>query len=150
MGYKILLPTDGSETSRKAAAFAAGLALMIPEPVITVITVMTVPKTLYSRRLYWRAKDQQVDGREIKALFFEEAQHLVEETVELLRQKGVEAATAVREGDPAEEIVKYAHEGGFDHIIMGTRGLGSVQELILGGVARKVVHLAAVPVTLVK
>lgn len=150
MAYQILLPTDGSETSRKAAVFAAGLAAMVPEAVITVITVITVPKTLYSRRLYWRAKDQHVEGQEIKALFLEEAQRLVEETVGIVRRQGVEAATAVREGDPAEEIVKYAHEGGFDHIIMGTRGLGSVQELILGGVARKVVHLAAVPVTLVK
>ncbi|MEW6446912.1 MAG: universal stress protein [Bacillota bacterium] len=150
MGYKILLPTDGSVTSRKAAEFAAELASIIPESVITVLTVITIPKTLYSRRLYWRAKDQPVDGQELKTLFVEEAQRLVEEAVEILRRRGIKATAAVREGDPAEEIVRHAHEGGFDHIIMGTRGLGGVQELILGGVARKVVHLASVPVTLVK
>ena len=33
---------------------------------------------------------------------------------------------------------------------MGTRGMGAVAGLVMGSVAQKVVHLAAVPVTLVK
>jgi nucleotide-binding universal stress UspA family protein len=33
---------------------------------------------------------------------------------------------------------------------MGTRGMGGVRGLILGSVATQVVHLASVPVTLVK
>ncbi|HUF22047.1 MAG TPA: universal stress protein [Burkholderiales bacterium] len=34
--------------------------------------------------------------------------------------------------------------------MMGTRGLGTLQSLVLGSVANKVVHLAEVPVMLVK
>jgi nucleotide-binding universal stress UspA family protein len=34
--------------------------------------------------------------------------------------------------------------------VMGTRGLGPVQSLLLGSTALKVIHLAEVPVTLVK
>jgi nucleotide-binding universal stress UspA family protein len=33
---------------------------------------------------------------------------------------------------------------------MGTRGMGSVSNLLLGSVATKVIHLAPVPVLLVK
>lgn len=53
-------------------------------------------------------------------------------------------------GDEAEIIVKYAEEKGCDQIVMGTRGMGSVSNLLLGSVATKVIHLAKVPVVLVK
>lgn len=53
-------------------------------------------------------------------------------------------------GDEAETIVKYAREKGCDQIFMGTRGMGSVSNLLLGSVATKVIHLAEVPVVLVK
>jgi nucleotide-binding universal stress UspA family protein len=47
-------------------------------------------------------------------------------------------------------IAQYAKEKGCDQIVMGTRGLGTVQGLLLGSVATKVIHLANVPVMLVK
>lgn len=53
-------------------------------------------------------------------------------------------------GDEAETIVKYAEEKGCDQISMGTRGMGSVSSLLLGSVATKAIHLAKVPVVLVK
>jgi nucleotide-binding universal stress UspA family protein len=53
-------------------------------------------------------------------------------------------------GDEAETIVKYAKEKSCDQIFMGTRGMGSVPSLLLGSVATKVIHLAEVPVVLVK
>ncbi len=39
---------------------------------------------------------------------------------------------------------------GVDVIVMGTRGMGALANLALGSTATKVVHLAEVPVTLVK
>ena len=53
-------------------------------------------------------------------------------------------------GAEAEVISQYARDRGCDYIIMGTRGLGSVSNLVLGSVATKVIHLAQVPVLLVK
>lgn len=53
-------------------------------------------------------------------------------------------------GDAAEIICQYAKEKGCDQIFMGTRGMGSVSNLLLGSVATKVIHLSAVPVLLVK
>ena len=43
-----------------------------------------------------------------------------------------------------------AQDEGIEHIVMGTRGLGSIQGLLLGSVAMKVIHLAEVPITLIK
>jgi nucleotide-binding universal stress UspA family protein len=43
-----------------------------------------------------------------------------------------------------------AREKSIDHIVMGARGLGSIQGLLLGSVATKVIHLAEVPITLIK
>ena len=53
-------------------------------------------------------------------------------------------------GDEADVICQYAKEKGCDQIFMGTRGLGSVSNLVLGSVATKVIHLSPVPVLLVR
>ena len=53
-------------------------------------------------------------------------------------------------GEEAETIARYTSEKQCDEIIMGTRGMGSVSNLLLGSCATKVIHLAAVPVVLVK
>jgi nucleotide-binding universal stress UspA family protein len=43
-----------------------------------------------------------------------------------------------------------AHEEEVAQIIMGTRGLGEMRGLLLGSVTTQLLHLADVPVTLVK
>ena len=53
-------------------------------------------------------------------------------------------------GEEAEIICRYAKEKGCDQIYMGTRGLGTISNLVVGSVASKVVHLSTVPVLLVK
>jgi nucleotide-binding universal stress UspA family protein len=53
-------------------------------------------------------------------------------------------------GVEAETITRYAAEKHCEQIVMGTRGMGSVSNLLLGSVATKVIHLAPVPVLLVK
>ena len=53
-------------------------------------------------------------------------------------------------GPVAETLVRRADELGCTGIVMGTRGMGAVGNLLLGSVATKVVHLTRLPVTLVK
>ncbi|MBK9160853.1 MAG: universal stress protein [Nitrosomonadales bacterium] len=53
-------------------------------------------------------------------------------------------------GTPAEAITQYAREQGVDQIVMGRRGQGGLQALLLGSVVNKVLHLADCPVLLVK
>ena len=63
---------------------------------------------------------------------------------------GVAVTTHPRVGDVAETIVGCARDQSCDAIVMGTRGLGAVRSLLLGSTAMKVIHLADVPVTLIK
>lgn len=63
---------------------------------------------------------------------------------------GIKFTAHVGIGAAAHVIDGYAREHGCDAIVMGTRGLNAVADLVLGSVAHKLVHLASVPVTLVK
>jgi nucleotide-binding universal stress UspA family protein len=49
-------------------------------------------------------------------------------------------------GDPAEEIVRYAHEHEVDLIVMGTHGREGVMRMVIGSVAETVVRRAPCPV----
>jgi len=53
-------------------------------------------------------------------------------------------------GEPGPSIVKYTNDGEFDVVVIGSRGLNGVQELVLGGVSHKVVKRANCPVLIVK
>lgn len=62
----------------------------------------------------------------------------------------VAVSTRLEHGPIAETIVRIADEAGASQIVMGARGIGGVRGLLLGSVATQVVHLAKIPVTLIK
>lgn len=68
----------------------------------------------------------------------------------LLKRAPVAAKFEVRFGEPSSELVTYARRNKCSHIVIGNRGQSAIAGLLLGSVAMKVVHLAPVPVTLVK
>jgi len=61
-----------------------------------------------------------------------------------------ELVTAVRQGDPADEICKYAKEHDADVIASGTRGRHGEHGFLLGSVAEEVVRQAPMPVLTVR
>jgi nucleotide-binding universal stress UspA family protein len=58
-------------------------------------------------------------------------------------------AVSVRVGDAAEEILAQAGESNADVIVMGMRGLGGAQRLLLGSTSEHVLEHAAIPVVVV-
>jgi nucleotide-binding universal stress UspA family protein len=68
----------------------------------------------------------------------------------LLDAAGLTYETRVLAGPVPQTIADYADAHGCHQIIMGTHGRGGLANLFLGSVATKVVHLAKVPVTLVR
>lgn len=54
------------------------------------------------------------------------------------------------DGAPAGEIVRFARDGGFDLIVMGTHGDTGLTRVVLGSVADRVVREAACPVLVVR
>ena len=63
---------------------------------------------------------------------------------------GIPFNHAFLEGEPAAEIVRYAHDEGVDLIVMGTHGRSGVERLLMGSVAEKVMREAPCSVLVVK
>ncbi|MGQ9586706.1 MAG: universal stress protein, partial [Anaerolineae bacterium] len=72
-----------------------------------------------------------------------EAWEVFDEPRKLLAASGVKAELLLRVGDPAQEIVQAAKEGGFDLIVVGHRGLSPVKAFLLGSVSERVVAHAS-------
>jgi nucleotide-binding universal stress UspA family protein len=60
--------------------------------------------------------------------------------------RGVTAVPEFTEGDPAREIVRYAHDNESSLIMMPTHGAGTFRRFLLGSVTAKVLHDARCPV----
>ena len=68
----------------------------------------------------------------------------------MLHAKGFPTVeTAYRRGDAANQILEYAKETEQQLIIIGSRGLHALKELMLGSVSHKVAQLAKCPVLIV-
>ncbi len=140
MFKNILIAYDGSELARKAANLAGSLARALKgEAVIWIVTVMDPAP-----------RDQ---GEPYLSQFIEQhtstGQNLIQEASELIGAE-IEIHTELLFGAPAESILKVAETRSCDLIVMGTRGLGLLEGLLLGSQAQKVISHASCPVLLVK
>jgi nucleotide-binding universal stress UspA family protein len=81
----------------------------------------------------------------------EEARALVDAAVERLRGAGVRAdgQIGLNVGSTARELLAIADDYGATLIVVGDRS-SRVRDLLLGGVAHRIVHLAGCPVLLVR
>ena len=70
--------------------------------------------------------------------------------IEKAKAAGVTFTSQVLIGDIPKSIVSCAENLACDGIVMGTRGMSAVGNLVMGSVATKVIHLTKLPVTLVK
>ena len=91
-----------------------------------------------------------ISREDLNAYYHDEGIAALKIAREKLDAAGIKNAFHIGVGDPAEVIVQYAEDKQCEQIVMGTRGLGTVSNLVLGSVATKAIHLAKVPVLLVK
>jgi nucleotide-binding universal stress UspA family protein len=121
---KILLAYDGFEYSKHALEEAARQGV---EEASTVTVVGVVPST---------ARGTKSGGHVDLPPHAEEDMKVAHD---FFRERGIEAETKIRHGDPADELIREATEGDYDIVVVGSRGLGPVGELLLGSVSRKLV-----------
>lgn len=123
-----LLPTDGSEPS--LAAVDHFIESHLRGNGVTLLAVLPVER-------------REASPAELEA----DIESHIAEAKRRLERAGMSCRGETRFGDPATEIVRFAAEGGFDHILMGRRGRGGVARLLLGSVSEKVLKEAPIPVT---
>jgi len=134
---KILVPTDGSAYSLKAAKYAAKLARELGSTV-SILHVSSYHPRVRARELV--EEEEQKTATDILSKtkkIFDEANV----SVELMR---------LEFGHPADVICTIAQKGGFDLIVMGEKGAHEIGRFMLGSIADRVSHHANCPVLIVR
>ncbi len=119
---KILVAYDGGEPARHALQTAIDLARKF-EATIAVVSVVPVHPG--------RAPIDPWDDSSVHA------QELLDAR-KTLREAGFESELLEPAGDPARTIERIAAEGGYDAIVMGSRGLGAIDRMLQGSVSEHV------------
>ncbi|MFI5227209.1 MAG: universal stress protein, partial [Candidatus Limnocylindrales bacterium] len=79
-----------------------------------------------------------------------EAHDLAERVAARLRRAGVAAVANVLEGEASAELVMFAHARKHPLVVVGSRGQSGITRLLLGSVARNVLHHATGSVLVVR
>lgn len=142
---KILIATDGSSRSRKAAALGVELAKCLGAEVLAVYVVENISSCNLEECItvttpVYTAKDILVNRGEKAAMFVED----------LAKNEGVKAAHLIVEGNAADQIIKTACEQCADLIVMGTLGTSGIKKFLIGSVAEKVIRHSPIPVLTTK
>lgn len=140
---KLLIAVDGSEHAGHAIEAAARLASQIPQTEVVLLNVRELPVYYGELPAY--------DFETVEQASRLNQEKLLEEALAKAHGSGLQnVVTASAVGMPAAEIARVASERAVDQIVMGTRGRNALAGLVMGSVAQRVVHLATMPVLLVK
>jgi nucleotide-binding universal stress UspA family protein len=140
MFKSILLAYDGSELAKKAAILTGNLARGLTiKSAVWIVTVMEAS--------HWDLGEPNLSQNiELHASAGED---LIQEAAELVgAEVGIHRELLF--GTPAESILKVAETRSCDLIIIGARGLGLLEMLLLGSQTQKVLSHAHCPVFVVK
>jgi nucleotide-binding universal stress UspA family protein len=133
---KILLATDGSEDTRRATEAATDLASRSRSKLHVVHVWQDVPGFAHAfvkREL--RRQGQEILDQEVKKI--EDA-------------GGTVTQAHLRAGRTSDEIVELGDELGVGLLVVGSRGLGMVQRIVMGSHSEEIVHHARGPVLVVR
>lgn len=131
---RILVAYDGGEPAKRALETAAMLAKKF-DALVSVVSV--VP---------FHAGRVPVDPWDDETIHRDELQ----EARSILALQGIEADTLEPIGDPARTIERIATDGGFDTVVVGSRGLGALSRFFQGSVSEHVATHAGVTVVVAR
>lgn len=139
MFKNILLAWDGSEHSSRAVDKAIEIAKCDKNSKVVVVYVSDSSKAKSEVLQNWNTIDvtstkeqklKQIEGR--------------------VKKEEISYELKVLNGEPGPAIVEYANKNEFDVVIVGSRGLNALQEMVLGSVSHKIAKRANCPVLIVK
>jgi nucleotide-binding universal stress UspA family protein len=134
----IVVATDGSDASQLAAREGLELA----KETGAAVTVVTARQPI---SFIGAPYDQRELSRQLAR-----ARAALDRAKAEAEAIGVEASYEIREGDPADEILRIAADRQADLVVLGSRGLGAIRGALLGSVSKAVVSGSDRPVLVVK
>ncbi len=141
--HRIMIATDGSEASLKAARTALALAMRLGAELLVAHVVDDEVVKEISRAL---AKDEK-DARQIMC---DKAERYLSEVQNIANQNSIAAPGRIAYGAPHEALLKIAENEKADLLVMGKTGRRGVRRALAGSVTRRVIDLAEIPVLVVK
>lgn len=134
----IVVAIDGSDVGD----LAVGEAIELAKDAGAAITVVTVRQPI---SFLGAPYDQRELSRQLA-----HARASLDRAKGAVAEAGAEATYEIREGDPAEEILRLAQDRNADLVVVGSRGLGTIAGTLLGSVSKAVIRGADRPVLVVK
>ena len=138
---KILVPTDGSDYSMRAAEYAISIAKALSAQILVVFVIDEIVLEQIAK-----STERERVEKELK----EDGQRYVNYAVGLAEKEGVKASSLIANGRPFEQIVHMAKGLNTDLIVMGTYGRRGADRILLGSVAERVIEFAPCPVLVIK
>ena len=143
MTQRILVATDGSELSQRAAAAAIALARSLRASVVGCAAVPVYPY----HGVGGEGAPAELTFRSQAAA---EANRHLDDVERAAAQAGIPFARVMREGHPDDIILQAADEEGCDLIVMASHGRHGVAALLLGSETQKVLARTRRPVLVVR
>ncbi|MCJ7443996.1 MAG: universal stress protein [Methanotrichaceae archaeon] len=137
MFEKILIATDGSEHSERAAKFGIELAKLSGGKLIAMYIADI-------SRMAHLPDDMLLFS--IRELLIKEGNEAVEFVEKLAAEAAVPCEKVVIEGIPGDEILSYASKANINIIVMGNVGRTGLDKFLLGSVAEKIVRNSKIPI----
>jgi nucleotide-binding universal stress UspA family protein len=139
---KILLATDGSESSELAARTALDLSKRLDSEMHIVYVASEHPYM----HAYYDLRHQEEEER-----LRREDQRMLDECVDHVRQAGGTVADSyLRVGDAAKEIVELAEDLDVGLVVLGSRGHGRIRRALMGSISTSVLRHAHCSVLIVR
>ncbi|MFZ0369248.1 MAG: universal stress protein [Halobacillus sp.] len=134
----ILIASDGSNHAVRAAEHALQLAQLSEDSKITILYAISgatsksdvLSENMANLSTVRKGRLFSTEGVFIKA--------------------GTNYDVKVLKGDPGPVIVRHVNENHYDVVVIGSRGLNTFQEMVLGSVSHKVAKRVECPVLIIK
>lgn len=144
---KILIATDGSKHSEKAAEEALEMARLTGGKV-TALYVADVSNYFAPIDVSYNVADEAIVG--MRSLVLKDGETAVKRVESMAKVTGIPFEGKIIEGNPADDIMRFAEENKEDIIVIGGIGKTGLEKYLLGSVAEKVVRNSRVPVLVVR
>ncbi len=138
----IVVGVDGSEHSRHAARVAVAIARQ-NDAVVHLVTVVRPPEG------WWGIVGSPPTPTALSRSLADAQHEILDSVLAGLDLTGVEHLTVEEVGDPGRTLIQHVEEADADLLVLGTRGAGLIERIMLGSVAARVSQEAPCPVLLV-